>query len=161
MLPLQCSTPPGTTPMLLHMARPRILPNDDTLKAMWESGMTQEQIAQAIAERTHYAVSRSAVSVALSRAGLTKRVRYTSTLPWKLKQEHSDSYDAYMLRLAGRIEQGKPLSDDEQRRFDSWTRRLAEAGCVVHYEPRSKQGFWWVPRREGVDTGYIRRPDVD
>lgn len=122
--------------------------------------MTQAEIAEAIAARTNYQVSRSAVSVALSRAGLTKRVRYATTLPWRLKVQHSDAYDAYMLRLAGRMEQGKPLSPDEKKRFASWKRRLDEAGCVVHYEPRSEQGFWWVPRRPGVDRGLIREPDV-
>lgn len=123
--------------------------------------MTQQEIADVLTARTHYPITRSAVSVALSRAGLTNRVRYSTTLPWRVQARHSDHYDAYMLRLAGRMETGRKLSADEQRRFASWKRRLDEAGCVVHYEPRSEQGFWWVPRRPGVDCGLIREPAVD
>ena len=66
--------------------------------------MTQAQIAEALTARNGFHVTRSAVSVALSRAGLTKRVRYSTTLPWTLQARHSDAYDAYMLRLAGRLE---------------------------------------------------------
>ena len=58
------------------MSRERLIPGDDQLKSMVERGMTHQQIADAVSKETGVSVSRSTVSAALSRAGLTNRIRY-------------------------------------------------------------------------------------
>lgn len=80
-------------------------------------------------------------------------------MPWKVKREHLGNYHARMLRLLIRRQEGRALSDEESKRLGSWLRKLEQAGEVVHYDLDYAWGFKLVPRREGVDEGYVREPD--
>lgn len=146
------------------MAAPRILPPVQDLRRLVEAGMTHAEIADHIHATTGLLVSRSAVSSALSRAGLTDEApRYRHELPWRVKAEHLTQYQARMLRLLGRRGAGVELSDEEAQRLDAWLDSLAERELVVAYAPDGG-GFLYVDADE-VDDGRggvpIRRRLID
>ena len=142
------------------MPAPRFLPSDAKLAEMAKT-MTHAEIAEWVHQETGYKVGRSTVSAALSRAGLTERVRYDKALPWpKIKAIHNGHYAAQMLRAGARIEAGQPVNDDLARRYESWVQRLQEEDAVVPYDPETADGFFYVKRRPRIDKGLIRNPKV-
>lgn len=133
------------------MAAPRLLPPVNDLVRMVEAGMTHQQIADSVNNKSGANVSRSTVSAALSRAGLTAvGNRYKQELPWRVKAEHLTQYPARMLRLLGRSRADGELSDDEQERLDAWLSALDENGWVVAYAPENS-GFIYVEADEHED----------
>lgn len=143
------------------MARERLLPPVSELEAWVNQGMTHDQIVEKIKREKHVDVTRSAVSVALSRAGRTTRTIEDKAVPWVIRPEHSNKIDLHLLRVHKRITEGEQVRDSDRRRYESWKAKLDAEDAVVHYEPRSAAGFWWVPRRPGIDNGLIREPDVE
>lgn len=118
------------------------------------------QIADRVYAETGYRVSRSTVSAALSRAGLTSRVRYSDWLPWeRIATQHNGHYAAQMLRAGARIEAGEETSTALQSRYANWKARMDAEDACVHYDPDTPEGFYYVRRRPGVD-GLIRNLDV-
>lgn len=146
------------------MAAPRLLPPASELARLVEQGLTHQQIAEHVTTTTGQRVSRSTVSVALSRAGLAKdAMRYKEELPWKVKGEHLTQYPARMLRLLGRRRQGIELNEEEDGRLDAWMESLEERELVVAYAPEVT-GFIYVDADEvgdGVGGIPIRRRVVE
>lgn len=103
------------------------------------------------------------------RKGLDRRTeRDDKLIPWHLKDEHRWQFPAQMLRAEGRKRVGKELTPDIARRLEGFLRRLEREGLVVHYDPDTKEGFFYVPRRPGIDNDLIRevppttpRPNAD
>lgn len=92
------------------------------------------------------------------RHGLTERkVRDPELIPWKVEEEHRWLYPLCMLRVLARRRRGVELSDNDEARLDSWLRMLKEKDVVVHYDPDSPDGFYYVPR-EPTDADVIRKP---
>ena len=142
----------------------RVLPNKTELRRMRRQGMTQQQIADEVFERTGYRVTRNAVTMALARAGLSGDVRrYDDLIPWKVRETHQAHYSLAMLRLEARRRRGLELTPASEKRLDSWLHRL-ETGTeevpgplVVTYVYDSPEGFYHVPRTK-KDKDIIRRP---
>lgn len=104
-------------------------------------------------------VTRSAVSVALVRAGESGsgRARYDDFLPWSpIRPEHNNQYPRTMLRLAARRGGGEQLSEAQLARLDAFVKSLHDKQEVITYSPA--EGFIRVPARPS-DSGLIRRPD--
>ena len=146
------------------MAAPRLLPPAQELKKLVDLGYTHAEIAEYVRKTTGVTVARSAVSAALSRAGLTTRdgVRYRNELPWKVKADHLTQYPARMLRLLGRRRAGMELMDDEAQRVDAWLEGLEEKDLVIAYCPDGG-GFLYVDADEvgdGSDGVPIRRRTI-
>ena len=81
--------------------------------------------------------------------------------PWKrIKAEHRNRYLATMVRAYTRREAGLPLSAIAEERLSRFLESAERDGFVVHYDPDTEQGFFRVPRREGVDTGIVRDPAI-
>jgi hypothetical protein len=133
------------------------------LEKLVDKGMTHGEIAEYLTSTLHTQVTRSAVSVALSRAGRVKRRGEDKATPaeWTVLPEHANKVDLHMLRVNKRLRDGKAVRDVDVERHRHWLQRLEEADAVVHYEPRSRAGFWWVPRRHGIDEGLVREPGLD
>ncbi len=94
------------------------------------------------------------------RKGLDRRnTRADELLPWKVNPEHRHLYPALMLRLEGRLRDGRPIDPVKMRRLESWKQSLAEDNLVVHYDPETEEGFFYIPREE-QDTDLIRKPKV-
>ena len=133
------------------MAAPRLLPPASELLKLVEDGLTHQEIAEWVERTTGRRVSRSTVSVALHRAGLSKdSMRYKEELPWRVKAEHLTQYPARMLRLLGRRRAGTELGEDEAERLDAWLEGLAEKDLVVAYAP-DFEGFIYVTSDEKDD----------
>lgn len=94
------------------------------------------------------------------RRGLEYRItRNDELIPWFVKEEHRWDYPIMMLRMEARRRDGKDLSDEELTRLDVWRGRMTKDGTVVHYDPDTEEGWFYVPRRDGVDTDLIRVPE--
>lgn len=94
------------------------------------------------------------------RRGLQRRiVRDDVLIPWFVKREHRWAYAVMMLRTEARRRAGKPLTGDMEHQLDVWLDNLKADDAVVHYDPDTEEGFFYVPRRPGVDTDIIRKPE--
>jgi hypothetical protein len=134
------------------VAAPRRLPPASELAKLVEAGFTHQQIADHVHDRYGQHVSRSTVSVALSRAGLAKdAMRYKDELPWKVKSDHLTQYPARMLRLLGRRRSDIDLTDEEAERLEAWLEGMGEKGLVVAYVPDGS-GFIYVYADERADA---------
>ncbi|MFE9924253.1 hypothetical protein ACFYQA_22525 [Streptomyces sp. NPDC005774] len=92
------------------------------------------------------------------RRGLDRRiVRNDDLIPWFVKEEHRWAYPLAMLRAEGRHREGKATQDDLNR-LASWKEMLEEHNVVVHYDPDTEDGFFYIPR-ESTDDDIIRRPE--
>ncbi|GAA0967362.1 hypothetical protein [Actinocorallia libanotica] len=92
------------------------------------------------------------------RRGLERRiVRDDELIPWEVKEEHRWLYPIAMLRAEGRRRAGKELKENESTRLASWKKMLEEEGVVVHYDPETEDGFFYVPRTP-EDNDIIRKP---
>lgn len=134
------------------MAAPRLLPPIQDLRRMVEAGYTHADIADHVFETTGHEVSRSAVSSALSRAGLTREgPRYREEIPWRVRTQHLTQYPARMLRILGRSRLGMELTSEDQTRLGAWLQSLDEQRLVVAYAPDGP-GFLYVPADEVGDN---------
>lgn len=94
------------------------------------------------------------------RHGLELRVERTPELvPWRVEEQHRWAYPLQMLRAEGRLRRGQALRPSEAQRLASFKRKLKEMDVVVHYDPSTEEGFFLVPRRDGVDVDMVRQPD--
>ncbi|UFD97967.1 transcriptional repressor [Streptomyces phage Pablito] len=92
------------------------------------------------------------------RRGLDRRIaRDDDLIPWEVKEEHRWLYPVAMLRVEARRRQGFPLTETDEARLESWKETLAEEKAVVHYDPDTEDGFFYVPR-EAEDDDLIHRP---
>ena len=130
----------------------RILPPDEELLALVAQGLSQQEIADRLTAETGKKVTRSAVSVALHRAGATKEPppRYKEELPWRVRSEHLGAYPARMLRTLGRRRAGLTLKPEDERRLDLWLTDITYEDALVAYSP--KAGFLYVHRDEKDDA---------
>lgn len=139
----------------------RLLPSDSILQRYVEQGMTHQQIAERIFLDTGNRVSRSSVSAAISRAGLSQpQARYLDTLPWRVRVQHIKEYPARMLRLLGRRNSGGDLTEEEAKRLDSWLAMLKDNHAVVAYAPEAQQGFHYVERRNTDGKVPVRKHTI-
>lgn len=128
----------------------RLVPDPTTLRRWLDEGLTHQQIADRQADITGERVTRSAVSAAISRLGLSKPApRYAEELPWKVHVQHIKAYPARMLRLLGKRRAGVEMGPEDVRRLDSWLELLREQDAVVAYAPDSEEGFLYVRRQNG------------
>ncbi|MFB8350979.1 hypothetical protein [Streptomyces niveus] len=92
------------------------------------------------------------------RRGLDRRIaRDDDLIPWEVKEEHRWLYPVAMLRAEARHRQGFPVTDSDRARLNSWKEMLEEESAVVHYDPDTEEGFFYVPRQEG-DDDLIHQP---
>ncbi|MEU7570344.1 hypothetical protein [Micromonospora sp. NPDC049240] len=93
------------------------------------------------------------------RHGLERRVtRNEELMPWFVQEQHRSLFPAQMLRAEARRREGKELKPAEDRRLQSFLKRLKDEGLVVHYDPDTDEGWFYVPARPDIDTDLIRRP---
>ena len=141
------------------MSAPRYVPSDSTLAKWREQGLTLNEMVYRIEADTGHRVARSTVASALSRAGLTNRIRYDDDIPWpRVKLEHNRHYALTMLRYLARRNRGLPMNDNQEERLDSWLERLKEEKAVVTYRPDSPDGFYYIPWKKSDGDGVVRRP---
>jgi hypothetical protein len=79
-------------------------------------------------------------------------------IPWEVLPEHRHTYPIIMLRIEARRRAGRELTQRDQDRLAGWLRSRKADDTVVHYDPETEDGFFYVPRRPGVDKDLIREP---
>ncbi|AFO10894.1 immunity repressor [Streptomyces phage phiELB20] len=93
------------------------------------------------------------------RRGLDRRiVRDDDLIPWFVKEEHRWAYPLAMLRAEARRRAGKELTETDTSRLASWLDMLKDENAVVHYDPETDEGFFYIPRQP-EDDDIIHRPD--
>jgi hypothetical protein len=130
------------------------------MRAYLDQGLTHAEIAEAWLKDSGVEIKRSTISMAIARYGLKDHsprahMRHSDLIPWKLESEHVYRPEARLLRLEGRRRAGNELAPAEERWLENWKKELREAGAVVHYEPDTEDGFFWVSRSDPkvVTTG--------
>lgn len=94
------------------------------------------------------------------RRGLARRmVRDDNLIPWAVNKEHRWAYPLAVLRMEARMRAGAELTPSDAARLESWKKSLYEREVVVHYEPDTVDGFFYVPRRKDIDHDLIREPE--
>lgn len=139
----------------------RLLPDVQTLQRYLDEGLTHQQIADRVFMETGNRVSRSSVSAAISRAGLSAEgTRYQDVIPWRVSVRHIKEYPVRMLRLLGRRRSGGVLTAAEDARLQRWLDTLVEEDAVVAYAPDAEVGFHYIDRGpdDPVDVPIRRRP---
>lgn len=126
----------------------------------FEQGWTYDEMVDEYRRKYHIEIQPSAFGNFRRRKGLSRRItRDDELIPWYVKPEHRWAYPAAMLRAEARARAGKVLKPGEAERLSSWRERLDENNAVVHYDEDTEQGWYYVPRREGIDRDLIREPD--
>src|SRR5690348_2089893 len=127
---------------------------------MLRAGRTQGEVAE------RFGVTQGAVSNAITRGNIKADTGRTGqrAVPWHpLRPEHRDKYLVRMLRAAHRRERGLKSAPVLEAMLDTFLRSMKEGGWVIDYDPENHpdEGFVRVPRRDGIDLGLIREPDLD
>ena len=81
-------------------------------------------------------------------------------IPWKLKPMHRHRHAARMLRTQERLEAGLAVGPSLSRQVEQWRAGLREDDLVIDYDPDTDEGFTRVPRRDGVDWGWVHEPNA-
>ena len=135
--------------------------DDSEIEQMLRSGKTQQQVVAIYRERG-LDITQSAISQAISSGRIKVDTnRNSGAVPWKLKAEHRWLNSARMLRTLARLERGLPVGPSLEAQVKVWKEGLEEEGSVITYDPDTKEGFWRVPRRPGIDLGWVREPTID
>lgn len=94
------------------------------------------------------------------RKGLARRIaRNDELIPWEVKREHRWDYPIMMLRQEARRREGFELTEDYEAQVDGWLAGMERDGTVLHYDPDTEQGWFYVARRPGIDKDIIRVPE--
>lgn len=94
------------------------------------------------------------------RRGLARRItRNDELVPWNVKEEHRWAYPLVMLRVEARRRDGRELRDVDSSRLTSWLEWMEAESLVVHYDPDTADGFFYIPRGE-QDTDLVRQPEA-
>ena len=143
------------------MARGKIVSEDEVIRWI-EEGRTYQWMTEEYARKYNVDITPSAFANVRYRRGLQRRIaRNDELIPWRVEEPHRFQYPLAMLRVEARRREGRELRTTDAERLASWKRQLTEQGLVVHYDPETEEGFFYVPRREGVDTDLIREPSPE
>lgn len=136
------------------MAPPTLVPDKNTLIRWSNEGLTHADMAERVYLETGNRVTRTAISAAMVRYGLSKNGnRYRDTIPWRVKVLHAKAYPVRMLRLLGRRLEDGELNEQENQALDRWLEQLAEARSIVAYDPDSDAGFFYIDKKHKDNRG--------
>lgn len=124
-----------------------------------EEGLTATEIVEYLRVHMGIEVSREALAMWRKRRGLDRKPASPKRIPWKLRPEHTSTVEAQAIRSHSRREDGLVVDDERTRILKRMEERLYPRGLVIHYDPATEQGWWYVPARPGIDLGLVREPD--
>jgi hypothetical protein len=131
----------------------------EKVRRLVRQGLTPKQIAETLLAEDDIRVTPAAIGMWRKRQGIAPTMaRHAALLPWKLRREHKDLWPAVQLRTEGMRRRGEKISPRQAKSLDDWIANLEAQNAVVHYDRDSENGFYNVPRREGVDLDLIRDP---
>ena len=134
--------------------------DDNEVEQLLRSGWSQMRVVRMYHDRG-VDVSQSAISQAIASGRIKVDTdRASGGIPWPLKLEHRRRHAARMLRTQARMDAGLTIGASLVTPVTAWREGLEADNSVVHYDPDTKEGFRRVPRRLGVDKGWVRDPSV-
>ena len=134
--------------------------DESEAKRWFEQGRTYQWMVDRYLEKYNLETRISMWSNLRSRRGWERRfVRDDDLIPWRVNPEHRWHYAVSMLRAEARRRAGVELTPEFTDRLERWLMHRREDDTVVHYDPDTPEGFWYVPRRVGIDTDLIRAPE--
>ncbi|MFI5863575.1 hypothetical protein [Streptomyces sp. NPDC051546] len=136
----------------------RKIQNESEVIRWFEEGRTYQWMIDEYRRKYNIETVQSMWGNFRRRHGLDKRiVRDNELIPWPVKVEHRWAYPLAMLRTEARRRANKTLTETDQSRLASWLEMLRENDAVVHYDPDTEEGFFYIPREAG-DDDIIRPP---
>ena len=134
--------------------------DEQELLRWFAEGKTYREMKELYLSKYNLDVGTSMFSNFRRRRGLDARiVRDETLIPWQVLPQHRYAYPVMNLRHEARLRAGEEITPRMQAQLDGWKRNLEADNVVVHYDPETEQGWWYVPRRDGIDTDLIREPD--
>lgn len=138
----------------------RKIQDEGEVRRWYDEGLTYQWMVDEYLRKYNIDTTVQQFSNLRWRRGWPKRLaRYMDLVPWRVRHEHLGRYPVAMLRRVARMRNGAEMSDADMERIESWLASLKEENAVVHYDPNTEEGFFYVPRRAGIDTDLIRVPD--
>lgn len=136
----------------------RKIVNEQEVIRWFEEGWTYQEIVDEYRRKYNIETATSMWGNFRRRRGLPRRItRDDELIPWHVRVEHRWAYPLAMLRVEARRRAGRPIRDSDEKKVDAWLEMLEENKVVVHYDPDTEQGFFYVRRSPG-DTDLIHRP---
>lgn len=87
-----------------------------------------------------------------------RSLRGNPLIPWNVRREHQRKWMHTLLRNENRRRNGLPVNGAALTELERWKIALQKADAVVEYRRDTEEGYFLVPRRNGVDTDLIRVP---
>lgn len=135
--------------------------NEGEVRRWFEERRTYAWMVEQYREKYNIDTSKSMWGGVRRRLGVERRIqRDDELIPWHVKEEHRWAFPVLMLRAEARRRKGIELDENHTRKLRGFLQRLEEDGTVVHYDPDTDEGWFYVPRRPDVDTDIIRVPDI-
>ena len=96
----------------------------------------------------------------IRRRGLPPRsLRENPLIPWRVRREHQRKWTHTQLRNENRRRNGLHVNSSALTDLERWKIALDKAGAVVDYRRDTEEGYFLVPRRDGIDRDLIREPE--
>lgn len=131
--------------------------NEDEVKRWFTEGKSYTEMCDLYRTKYNIETVPSLWGNFRRRHGLPRRfARNDNLIPWAVAKDHAYAYPLAMLRIEGRVREGMSIRDTDRARLESWKAEREEQGTVVHYDPETEQGFFYVPAEPGDDL--IRQP---
>ena len=129
----------------------------------YNQGMSYSDMAKQWMKENDDVITPAAFSNLRVRLGLRPRLaqRDPKLIPWVVRSEHYAALPMRMFHTKTRQAHRLPVNPEMLQRLAEWEALLKAQNLVVHYEPNTDQGFFYVPAREGIDNGLIREPGFD
>lgn len=137
--------------------------DDERVKELVDAGHGVTAITRILKDEDGIDVSPSAICVWKKRQGVERQLpRHSALIPWVIREPHRRLFAAKMLRREAKRRlmegQGQEMAQHLLAPLDRWKAKMAENDTVVHYEPETFEGFFYIERREGIDKDLIREP---
>ncbi len=134
---------------------------DESEVLRWfEEGKPYEEMREIYRTKYNIETSQSLWSAFRRRKGLDRRnIRDEDLIPWTIQDEHRWLHAPKMLRAEARLRAGLEVSEANQDELEAFKERLEHTDRVVYYDPDTEEGFFYVPRRPGIDDDMVRKPD--
>jgi hypothetical protein len=134
--------------------------DDNEIEQLLRQGKTQLEVVAMYRDRG-VDITQSAISQAISTGRIKVNTdRNRGGIPWQLKPEHRHLHAARMLRTQARLDAGLEVGVTLLSQLVTWKEGLEIENSVITYDPETKEGFWRVPRRPGIDLGLVREPSI-
>lgn len=125
-----------------------------------EEGKTYKWMVEEYLRKYNIETTISMWSGIRHRYGFERRqVRNDDMIPWEVKEEHRYAHAINMLRAEARRRAGNQLSRYMESLVTGWLRGMERDGTVLGYDPDTESGWYYAPRREGIDLDLIVEPE--